>query len=215
MAVAGLESIRDAAAGPALADILDDPKQPRPVRLMCLDILGKLPPGLATGTLVKLAMNETDDRILDRCLEELIRLGPHVVLSAFLNELKNEKESHLSKNARINRAAYCLQRFGDKDATLPLINALVTEHYIIANPDPAGGTPINFNSGGGPGQGGLGGLSMGSKAKKFKGTKENSAVRDALVSMYPGVNFQFDVEEWKRWYSQTQTSTNINLRRDE
>jgi hypothetical protein len=218
-AIANLDAIGDATAAPALADILGDPDSPRQARLMCLDILGRLPPGLATGTLVKLALTETDDTILEKCLDELIRLGPHVVLGAFLNELKNEKESHLSKNPRINRAAYCLQRFGDKDATLPLINALVTEHFIIANPDPAGGTPINFNSGGpigpGGGSGGLGGLSMGSKAKKFKGTRDNPAVLAALTSMYPGVNFQYDIDEWKRWYSQTQTSAAVDLRRDE
>ena len=79
----------------------------------------------------------------------------------------------------------------------------------------AGGTPINFNSGGGPGQGGLGGLSMGSKQVKRKGKVENPAVLAALTSLYPGVNFHFNIDDWKRWYTQTYTSTTIDLRRDE
>jgi hypothetical protein len=215
---AGLERIRDATAGPALADILEDPKAPRSWRLMCLEILSRLPPGAATGSLVKLAMNETDDRILEKALDELVRVGPEVVLGAFINELKNEKESPLAKNARINRAGYCLLRLGDREATLPLINALVTDHYVIVNPDPAGGTPINFNAGGPVGtggSGGLGGLSMGSKAKKMPVKRENPAVHAALTSLYPGVNFQFDIDEWKRWYTQTLTSTTVDLRRDE
>ena len=220
MAVAGLEGIRDTAAGPALADILGDSKAPRAARLMALDILGKLPPGTATGTLVKLSLTETDEAILDRCLDELVRVGPHVVLGAYLNELKNEKETPASKNTRINRAAYCLQRFGDKDATLPLINALVTDHYVIVNPDQqGGGTPVNFNSGGPVGQGGtaggLGGLSMGGKSKKVKGQINNPAVLSALTNLYPGVNFQYDIDDWKRWYTQTLTSTTVDLRRDE
>lgn len=220
MAVAGLNGIRDPAAGPALADILADSKAPRAWRLMALDILAKLPPGTATGTLVKLAMTERDERILDRCLDELVRGGPQVVLGAFLNEMKNEKESPASKNSRINRAAYCLQRFGDREATLPLINALVTEHFVIVNPDQqGGGQPINFNAGGpvgagGPG-GGLGGLSMGGKPKRVPVKGNNPAVLSALTSLYPGVNFQYDVDDWKRWYTQTLTSTAVDLRRDE
>ena len=220
MAVTGLEGIRDSAAGPALADILGDSKAPRITRLMALDILGKLPPGTATGTLVKLSLTETDERILDRCLDELVRAGPHFVLGAYLNELKNEKETPASKNSRINRAAYCLQRFGDREATLPLINALVTDHYVIVNPEQqGGGVPVNFNSGGPVGQngtpGGLGGMNMGGKSKKVKGQLNNPAVLSALTNLYPGVNFHYNIEDWKRWYTQTHTSTTIDLRRDE
>jgi hypothetical protein len=116
-----------------------------------------------------------------------------------LNELKNEKESPASKNTRINRAAYCLQRFGDREATLPLINALVTDHYVIVNPEQqGGGVPINFNSGGPVGQngtpGGLGGMNMGGKSKKVKGQLNNPAVLSALTNLYPGVNFHYDIE---------------------
>jgi HEAT repeat protein len=215
-ALAGLRGIQETTAGPALADILGDEDSTRPARMMCLDILARLPPGLATGTLVRLAMDDPDENIRDKCLDELIRLGPHVVLSAFMNELKNEKETAFSKNARINRAAYCLQRFGDPDATLPLINALVTEHFVIINPDAAGGgTPVNFNSGGPVGQGGLGGLSMGSKQKKVKGKVNNPDVLGALTSMYPGVNYLYNIDDWKRWYIQNHTSTSVDLRRGE
>jgi hypothetical protein len=95
----------------------------------------------------------------------------------------------------------------------------VTEHYVIVNPDSGGGTPINFNSGGPVGAngtgGGLGGLSMGSKSKKVSVKGNNRAVLAALTSLYPGVNFEYDVDEWKRWYTQNLTSTNVDLRRDE
>jgi hypothetical protein len=36
----------------------------------------------------------------------------------------------------------------------------------------------------------------------------------ALVSLHPGVNYRYDIEDWRRWYIDTHTSTNINLRRD-
>jgi hypothetical protein len=40
-------------------------------------------------------------------------------------------------------------------------------------------------------------------------------VLGALVSMYPGINFHYNTDEWKRWYSQNLTTTNVDLRRDE
>jgi hypothetical protein len=216
VAAAGLAGIRDATAAPALAEILEDTRQPRSARLLCLEILGKLPPGLATVTLVKLAMDERDEDLRDKCLDELMRVGSHAVLTAFTSELRTKKETHFSSNARINRAAYCLQRLGDKDAALPLIEALVTEHFIVVDPGSGGGgTPINFNSGGPPGQGGLGGLNVGGKPKKVKGKVNNPFVLGALTSMYPGVNFHYDIDEWRTWYIQEHTSTSVNLRREE
>lgn len=211
IARAELAAIRDPLAGPALADILADAKQPKATRIACLDMLAKLPPGLASATLVKLAMDDRNEDIRDRCLDELVRQGAHTVLPAFLAEL-NHKD-----NTRVNRAAHCLQRLGDPSATLPLINALVTEHKFIINPDGAsgGGTPINFNAGGGPGQGGMGGLSMGSKAKLIKTDLKNDQVRMALSNLHPGVNFHFDEEEWRAWYIENFTSTRPNLRRSE
>ena len=215
IAEAGLAAIRDEAAAPALAEILADADQPRSARLLCLEILGKLPPGLATLTLVKLAMDDPSDDLRDKCLDELKRYGTDSVLTAFTSELRSKKESHYSNNARVNRAAYCLQQLGDKDATLPLIEALVTEHFVIVDPaQGGGGVPINLNFGNGPGQGGLGGLNVGSKPKKVKGKVNNPFVLGALTSMYPGVNFHYDTDEWKQWYIETYTSTNVNLRRD-
>src|SRR5207247_3898205 len=110
-----------------------------------------LPPGLATGTLVHVAMNDSDSSLRDACLEELKRQGTHSVLPAFLLELKSKD------NKRVNRAADCLARLGDKDATLPLISALVTEHrFAIQQGGPPGGLSATFSPNGGPGRGGMG-----------------------------------------------------------
>jgi hypothetical protein len=216
IARAGLAQVHDEAAAPALAEILGDADQPRSARLLCLEILNRLPPGLATLTLVKLAMDDPDDDLRDKCLDELMRQGSDSVLTAFTSELRSKKESHYSSNARVNRAAYCLQRLGDKDATLPLIEALVTDHFVIIDPaSSSGGMPINLNMGNGPGQGGLGGLNVGSKPKKVKGKVNNPFVLGALTSMYPGVNYHYDIDDWKKWYIETYTSTSVNLRRDE
>jgi len=114
----------------------------------------------------------------------------------------------------VNRAGDCLARLGDKDATLPLINALVTQHqFVIQQGGPPGSMTNTFSP---SGQSGAGGMSMGNSSKVIKKQLQNSGVRGALVTMYPDAgNLQYDIDAWRAWYSQTQTSSNVNLRRGE
>jgi len=203
-----LNAIQEPEAAPALAEILADSQESKSVRLRCLSILAKLPPGLATPTLCRIAMNESDPSIQDACLEELKRQGTHSVLPGFIAELKSKD------NGRVNRAAECIGRLGDKAATLPLINALITEHKFLVQPGnaPPGGMSATFSPGGGPGGGGL---SMGGKPQLIKQPLKNSGVRNALTTLHPGVNFQYDIEAWRKWYVQSQTTSIVDLRRDE
>jgi hypothetical protein len=153
-------------------------------------------------------MDDRDADVRDRCLDELRRDASSTALSAFLRELKSKD------NRRVNRAAICLERLGMPEATLPLIDALVTEHqFIIGSGSSGGGTPLSFSAGG-PG-GGLGGLSMGGRPKRVKKNLENKTVLAALTHLHQGINFHYDVEAWRNWYIETHTSTNVDLRRDE
>jgi hypothetical protein len=194
-----LNAIHDPEAAPAIAELLGDSQQPRAVRQRCLDILAKLPTIAATPTLVRIALTDSDANIQDGCLDMLKAQGPHLVLPVFLAELKNKD------NARINRAADCLARLGDKSATLPLINALVTEHKFT----------IQAGSGAGSITAGPGGFSTGKSAMVIKKQLQNSSVRAALTSLYPGVNFSYNSDEWRAWYVKTQTTSTIDLRRDD
>jgi len=207
MAERELAAIDDPEAAPALAEILGDAKQSRDNRKRALAILGKLPPGLATEMLVRLAMDDSDEQVRDGCLDELKRQGTFSVLSAFLRELKSKD------NKRVNRAADCLERLGDKNATLPLISALVTEHrFWVQQGPPPGSMSTTFTP---SGQSGGGGMSMGGKPQLIKRKLENPSVRAALTSLYPGVNHQYDIDAWRAWYAESQTSATVNLRRDE
>jgi hypothetical protein len=202
-----LNAINDPEAAPALAEILGDPQQSLDNRKRALAILGKLPPGLATETVVRLAMSDENGNIRDGCLDELKRQGSHTVQTAFIRELKSKD------NMRVNRAADCLAHLGDKSATLPLINALVTEHrFLVQQGGPPGSMTTTFSPGGGAGGGGM---SMGGKPQLIKRKLENPSVRSALTSLYPGVNHQYDIEGWRSWYIDSQTSAAVNLRRDE
>ena len=213
-ALANIRGIRDPLAAPALADVLGDMDADRNLRLLCLEVLAKLPAGLATRTHIQLSMDETDGNIRDKCLDELRRGGAQQAIPVYLKALENKKS-----NSIVNRAAVCLERLGDPDVTLPLIDALVTEHQVTISPASSGGggLPINFGAGGsGSGNsGGLGGLSMGGKPKVEKRKFKNAAVHAALTQLNPGINFLYDQDAWKNWYANTKTSTNVDLRRGE
>jgi hypothetical protein len=209
-----LSSIEDPNAAPALAEILADADRPLSVRIACLDILAKLPPGLITPTLINLAMGDADGSLRDRCIDEIKRAGTHVALPRFLAELKSKD------NQRVNLAGEALQRLDDKVATLPLIDALVTEHkYMVSQGGPPGSLSPSFGGqvgGSGSGQGGgLGGFGVGGKPKVEKRQHQNPGVLGALTSLHSGTNFQYDVEAWKKWYIQSHTSTVVDLRREE
>jgi hypothetical protein len=194
-----LNALNDPNAAPALAEILGDAQQPREVRKRCLDILAKLPTNAAIPTLCNLSMSDSDGTIQDGCLDLLKEQGAHVAVSFFINELKSKT------NGRINRAGECLGRLGDKSATLPLINALVTEHRET----------VSVGGGSGSISAGPGGFSTGKSTMTIKKRLENSGVRSALATLYPGVNFNYNIDEWRAWYVKTQTNSAIDLRRDD
>jgi len=185
-----------------------DPQWSKQVRHRRLAILAKLPPRLATATLFKVAMTDPDPSLQDGCIEELKRQGTHSVLPLFLAELKSKD------NGRVNRAGECIGRLGDKTATLTLINALITEHKFLIQQGnaPPGGMSATFSPNGGPG---AGGMAMGGKPQLIKQQLKNSGVRNALTTLYPGTNFQYDMDAWRKWYVQSQTTSVVDLRRDE
>jgi hypothetical protein len=211
MADRNLKALDDPLAAPALAEILADKSQPRASRLRALSMISNIAPGAANGTLIRLAMDEKDESVSEACLEELKRQGPQASQAVFVAELKSKD------NARVNRAAECLERVADKRATLPLINALVTEHrFVVQQGGPPGSMTTTFgNSSGGLGSGGPGGggLAMGGKPKVVKKQFQNSSVLAALATLHPDVNFQYDAEAWRAWYVQSQTTSQVDLRR--
>ncbi len=204
-----LTAINQPEAAPALAEVLGDTQQSRSIRQRALEMLTKLPPGLASATLVRIALNDPDANLRDDCLDELKRQGPHTVLPAFLSELKSKD------NARVNRAAECLERLGDKSATLPLINALVTEHkFAVQQGGAPGSMSTTFSPSGSGGSGPGGGMAMGGKAKIVTERLKNPSVRAALMALNPeATNNQYDTPAWRDWYSQAQTTSSIDLRR--
>jgi hypothetical protein len=161
--------------------------------------------------MIQLAINDKDANVRDRCLEELKNSRSQQALAAFTKLLSNKN------NALVNRGAYCLERLGDTDATIPLIDSLITTHQFLVSPGgPPGGMSASFGNGQGSGNGGggLGGMSMGGKPKLVKKDLENEMVLAALTRLHPGAHFGYNEEKWRQWYADTFTTSKVNLRRD-
>lgn len=207
-----LQQIRDEAAAPALLEALSNASLPRRLRLECLERLTRMPARHSTSTLIKLAMKDKDEEISDKCLDELKRQRSTVALQAFVKDLKSKD------NKVVRRAAYCLGVLGDVEATVPLIDALVTPHkYAIT----VGGAPGQIGAGfGGPtdgsGGGGGGSFNFGSPKPQIKTFQiKNDETLAALTSLHPGVNFHYDEKQWKAWAIETRTTPDMDLRRGE
>ena len=205
-AVQSIQGIRDASAAAALADIVADDKNPLDVRLMCLEVISKLPPGLVTGTLIQLSLHDANENLRERCLAVLRRQGAHLAVPVFIKELLNKD------NKIVKRAAIGLQVLGSVSATKPLIDALVTNHKFVKQGNPG---QMSASFGGGGDNGGLGGLSMGQKTQVFKVDIQNDEALAALTSLHPGVNYGFDKDKWRRWFMSSKGSLAPDLRRGE
>jgi hypothetical protein len=206
-----LKSIRDEAAAPVLIDILKDDNRPRSLRLLALELLSRMPAHYTASTLVDLAMKDKDNEVQDKALEELRRQGSTLALHSFIKDLKSNDH----KVGR--RAARCLGILGDVEATVPLIDALVTSHKFAIT---TGGSPGQIGAGfGGPtdgSDGGLGNFNFGNPKPQIVTRKvPNDEARNALTGMHPGVNFGFDQKKWKAWVVESKTSADIDLRRGE
>jgi hypothetical protein len=206
-----LRGIRDEAAAPALVEVLTNSGLPRSLRLQCLELLSRMPLSYSTSELISLAMKDPDDEVRDKSLDELRRRRSTQALHAFIKDLKSKD------NNVVRRAAHCLGVMGDPEATVPLIDALVTSHKFQVT---VGGNPGQIGAGfGGPTDGsggGLGSFNFGSPKPQIVTRKiENQPALTALTAMHQGVNFGYDQKQWKNWVIESRTSSHADLRRGE
>jgi hypothetical protein len=206
-ALEAIRAIRDVAAAPALAEIVADTRESRELRLMCIEVLGKLRCPAGWSAFIKRAVEDTDPHIREACLDQLAQFGTPQAVRACERLLASKD------NTKINRAALCLGALQDPSATQPLINALITDHKFILQS--SGGSPGQMNLGfGNSPSGGGNSFSAGGRPQVIEKKLQNEAVLNALVALHPGINFGYDVEAWKRWYANKDRPTVLDLRRD-
>ncbi len=206
-----ITAINDPDAAPALVKILADEEDPD-VFDMLLSVLARLDHPSTVQTLVALTLDPAIAAdVRDEAIDYLLH-GPRAVsVIPYVQALKSKD------NKIVNRAGYALGKIGDPAAISPLIDALVTSHkYLIQPEGPAGGTALNptFSSGGG-GIGG-GGLNVGGNGPKMiQKDEQNGSVLQALIKLSGKQNFDYDEPAWRAWYVDMQMRQRYHSRRDD
>lgn len=197
-AVDGFRSIRDPAAIPALAQVLQTDKRDE-ARLLYIQILSDLGTPAAMEVLGRTAMNDPIEEVRLTCVDELKKYQAQAAVDYFVKELTSKD------NNRVNRAGELIAELGDMNSVPALIQALRTKHKFIKKAGP-GMSVSNGNDG-------SSGMSMGGKDQIFYSVLPNAKVLEAL-SRITGQNFGYDQRAWHSWYGKTsQKTSNVDLRR--
>lgn len=199
-AKASILAIADPAAVVALSDALG--KEPsEDVRRLYVEALGKIGTPDAVGILLERSLNDPADEVRYTCLDQLTGKPPQVLMTYYIQNLRSPL------NDVVNRAASALQKFGDERAIMPLIDALVTTHKFKITTGSGGGmSATNSNMGSG--------LSMGTSTQTVTKLFENPDVLNTLVRLVPGVNYRYEVADWKQWYSGRKKNQMLDVRRN-
>ncbi|WP_153556220.1 HEAT repeat domain-containing protein [Roseimaritima sediminicola] len=204
-ALQALQAIDDPLAAVAIGDELTDPRnrhQPQSLRLLWVDLLGRMRTPAAVRPLVEVGVKEPDPVIREAALERLSQYGYRSAQFTYAPMLKS------SNNKEVNSAAAALAELPNPELRFQLVDALVTEHVV-----PKGGPSTEMNVMMGQ-NGGAGGLQMGGKPTTKKERKTNPHVLAALKVIAPEVDFQYDEPRWRQYFAQQLSSYRGDLRRD-
>ncbi len=192
-AMRGLQQVDNPLATGVLSEFLADTDVPVPLRLMYVQLLGRLRNPGSAGALANAAVVDPDSQVRNACMDELQVYGANFATDLLIKYLGN------GDNAFVNRAADTIAQLNSDGAVLPLINALVTSHTVVPNV-----SDLNVS--------GSGGLSRGGN-KPITLKLENPSVRAALTHL-TGMSFGYDRDQWMNWYASVNGPPALDLRRD-
>jgi hypothetical protein len=197
-----LLAVRNPNSVKAIAFYKDPKREKNPdVRKLMVQALGNIPSGAAVELLIDAALTDASEDVRWEALQILVEHKEGLAVRRFVERL------HDNSNELINRAGYSLGYMNDPSAIGPLIEALVSTH--IYTQTSGGGTSATFPVGGGGG----GSFSSGTKTTTTKRTYQNSRVLDALRKL-SGVNFDYNVDQWRTWYATQKRTKPQDIRRE-
>lgn len=194
-----LASIREPAALPALRQYLADEPVPG-VRKLYIEALATIGTSTAMDVLAERSLGDPDAELRLVCLDFLDDEPRPPVVEFYVQKLRDKD------NAIVNRAAVGLARMKESSAVGPLIDALVTRHKFAVTTGSSGYSAMFSNQGSG--------FSTGSRTQIVTQEIRNPQVLDALVALSSGVNYGYDVKNWKTWLAAQRKATVIDVRRD-
>lgn len=209
-ACAEFAELRDPRAIPALAAIYSQDRRPA-VRLIIVRSVARIEGPAADNFLFHAALSDNDSEIFHTATEQLeLRRSPELV-PALVRALQS------TNPIAINRAAYMLGRANDRSVIPPLIDALITRHWVpLGGAHSSSSYSATFGRANSPNDTpASAGLSK-SDPQWAEVWLQNQEVLDALVKLTGGANFSFQVQAWRVWYAadrQRATAT-IDARRN-
>ena len=205
-----IADVKDPYAAKAIVKLLNSEDNQR-VRDLLTATLAELKHPVVVTTLVNFSILEPDREVRMQCLEYLLQNHQPISLMPYIKALQDRD------NEIVNRAAEALRLLENPRAISPLIDALVTTHKFKNINAPVGNMGASFSpKGGGPSGGGGGGLNMGgNKSKYIKRDLRNLQVRQALVDLSGGQDYEFDERLWRRWFVNEQIHDFVDTRRDQ
>lgn len=176
---------------------------PERVRLLYIETLARIGTDDALQALAYTSLNDGSQEVRLSAVDQLAKKKSPAVVAYYVGQLKSKD------NRLVNRAAIGLSHMADRSAVLPLIDALWTTHKFkaVSGNGSAGAMSTTFSSSGN------GGMSMGGGVQIFKKDLQNQAVLDALV-MLTGVNYAFEVHNWKAWFASQKQHSATDVRRN-
>ncbi|MEX0819268.1 MAG: hypothetical protein WD070_06735 [Pirellulaceae bacterium] len=190
-ALDNIRQVRDPLAIEAIGRLLQVERDRR-MRLIYVEVLGKIPDNQASVALVEIALSDRDEEVYFACVDQLAKRKTPPLVRQFVFALKSQH------NGQVNRAAIALRSLGDPSVIPPLIDALVTRHdTILPGSDMISTT---FASGGLMNQQGGTYTSGPTAPQVLTQSAMNQEVLKTLVKL-SGVSFSFDQQAWRNWYT--------------
>ena len=201
-------AINDPQAAPALIRIMDGEEDDVVFELL-MRVLAQLDHPAALQQLVSYTLDPgMSPEFRAQARDYVVRWPRPVPIVPYVQALKSKD------NKVVNLAGLMLGELKNPAAISPLIDALVTTHKYVIQPEGSGGQQINAGFGSGGGAGG-GGLNVGGNGPKVVTQDENNErVLQALVKLSGSQNFEYDEPAWRAWYVDMQARNHVNPRRD-
>ena len=178
-----------------------------------MPILARMPGNSASHVFVYLAMNAKNlenPELVQVSMELLSREQCwEYAMNAFLNVIRDPKSSQVKDGISlvdlVDRAGTHIQSFPDKVAIPDLIERLIS--IIKTTTSIPGENTFNRDGSGG-------GISTPRTLNQDR-IHNHQPVLTALIALSDGANYNYDIPQWRIWYANTYSKSNLDLRRDE
>lgn len=203
-AVANIQGINDPFALRALEEQLKVETSEQ-VRTLYLQAVANIDTPESVRLLVRASIHDTADEVRLTAIDHLAEKKYPEVVALYIQSLRDKN------NVVINRAAIGLAAMDNPAAVPALIDALVTTHsetITVGSP----GISSTFSRDGKSAPPSLNGFSTGQSTYQVTQHLRNAGVLDALIQL-TGVNYDFDVAQWKAWLQSRKKGDSLDQRR--